>query len=179
VPPCSNVSIYPTLWHETRVCLSNTAESDGTRNDSELSVKLNKLFDTMRKPSNPPLSNAAAAEAITKQTGVSISPAYIWQLRTGVKTNPTVQHLRAIADFFGVPASYLIDRDPDPGIDAQLDLLQALRDSGVRDLAMRAHGLTPESLNSVASMVDHVRGLERLPPIAPATRLGQDGDIEQ
>jgi transcriptional regulator with XRE-family HTH domain len=154
-------------------------EPAGAPSDSELSVKLNKLFDTMRKPSAPLLSNAAAAEAITKQTGVSISPAYIWQLRTGVKTNPTVQHLRAIAKFFGVSPSYLIDPGVHPEIDAQLDLLQALRDSGVRDLAMRAHGLTPESLNSVASMVDHVRGLERLPPIAPATKPGQDGDIEQ
>jgi transcriptional regulator with XRE-family HTH domain len=154
-------------------------ESDGTRNDSELSSKLNRLFDIMRKPSEPPLSNAAAAEAITKQTGVSISPAYIWQLRSGVKTNPTVQHLRAIAEFFGVPASYLIDRDLDPGIDAQLNLLQALRDSGVRDLATRAHGLTPESLKSLAVMIDHVRELEQLPPIASAPRPGPDGDIEQ
>jgi transcriptional regulator with XRE-family HTH domain len=158
-------------------------ESDGVPDeppsDSELSVKLNKLFDIMRKPSDPPLSNAAAAEAIKNKTGVSISTAYIWQLRTGAKTNPTVQHLRAIAEFFGVSPSYLIDPGVDPEIDAQLNLLQALRDNGVRDLAMRAHGLTPESLNSVASMVDHVRGLERLPPIAPATKPGQDGDIEQ
>lgn len=163
--------------------MSKTAESDrapdGAPNDSELSVKLNKLFKIMRKPSDPPLSNAAAAEAITRQTGVSISPAYLWQLRNGVKANPTVQHLRAIAEFFGVPASYLIDRGPDPGIDAQLNLLQALRDSGVRDLALRASGLTPQAINSLAAMIDHIRDLERLPPVAPATKPGEDGDIER
>jgi transcriptional regulator with XRE-family HTH domain len=132
----------------------------------DLAARLNKLFEVMRRPTTPPLSNAAAATAITEKTGVSISPAYLWQLRNGVKDNPTVQHLRAIAEFFGVPASYLIDRDPDPQIDAQLNLLQALRDSGVRDLAMRASGLTPQALNSVALILDRVRELERLPPIA-------------
>nr|VTP01783.1 Nucleoid-associated protein EspR [Mycobacterium riyadhense] len=137
-------------------------------NAADLSVKLDKLFEIMRKPSEPPMSNAAAAEAITKQTGVSISPAYIWQLRTGVKNNPTVQHLRAIAEFFGVAPSYLIDVGVDPQIDAQLNLLQALRDSGVRDLAMRASGLTPQALNSLAAMVDHIRQLEQLPPVAPS-----------
>jgi transcriptional regulator with XRE-family HTH domain len=162
--------------------LSKTVESDrgqdGAPNDFELSAKLNKLFDTMRKPSDPPLSNAAAAEAITRRTGVSISPAYLWQLRNGVKANPTVQHLRAIAEFFGVPASYLIDRDPDPGIDAQLNLLQALRDSGVRDLALRASGLPPQAINSLAVIIDNIRDLERLPPVAPAAKSGPDGDIE-
>jgi transcriptional regulator with XRE-family HTH domain len=142
--------------------------SGGADNGSDLAVKLNKLFEVMRKPSLPQLSNVAAAEAITKQTGVSISSAYLWQLRNGMKTNPTVQHLRAIADFFGVPPSYLIDRDTDQKIDAQLNLLQALRDSGVRDLAMRAHGLTPQALNSLAAMVDHARQLEQLPPVAPS-----------
>ncbi|OBI13266.1 XRE family transcriptional regulator [Mycobacterium sp. E2327] len=132
----------------------------------DLAARLNKLFEIMRRPDTPPLSNAAAAAAITTQTGVSISPAYLWQLRSGVKDNPTVQHLRAIAEFFGVPASYLIDRDPDAQIDAQLNLLQALRDNGVRDLAMRASGLTPQALNSVALILDRVRELERLPPIA-------------
>jgi hypothetical protein len=67
-----------------------------------------------------------------------------------------------------LPASYLIDRDTDPGSDAQLNLLQALRDSGVRDLAARASGLTPQALNSVAVMIDHLRELERLPSIPPA-----------
>ena len=91
--------------YETRVKLASTGESGGDPNATELLVKLNKLFEIMRKPSAPSLSNAAAAEAITKQTGVSISSAYMWQLRTGVKNNPTVQHLRAIAEFFGVSPS--------------------------------------------------------------------------
>lgn len=132
---------------------------------SELSIKLNKLFQTMRKPSEPTLSNAAAAEAITRQTGVSISAPYLWQLRQGMKSNPTVAHLRAIAEFFGVTPSYLIDPGIDPKIDEQLNLLAALRDAGIRDLAMRANGLTREAIDSLRAMVDHARQLERLPPV--------------
>ncbi|OBH00699.1 MULTISPECIES: helix-turn-helix domain-containing protein [unclassified Mycobacterium] len=145
----------------------------------DLAGRLNKLFEVIRRPNTPPLSNAAAAAAITDQTGVSISPAYLWQLRNGLKDNPTVQHLRAIAEYFGVPASYLIDRDPNPRIDAQLDLLQALRDSGVRDLATRASGLTPQALNSLAAIIDHLRELEHLPPIAPQGDDQSDGSIER
>lgn len=146
--------------------------------NGDLATRLNKLFEVMRKAGAAPLSNAAAAAAITDKTGVPISPAYLWQLRNGIKTNPTVAHLRAIGDFFGVPASYLIDRRPDPAIDAQLNLLQALRDNGVRDLAARASGLTPEALNSLAVIIDHLRSLERLPPI-PSRRDGQsDGGVD-
>jgi transcriptional regulator with XRE-family HTH domain len=141
-----------------------SAAAPGSRT---LADRLNRLFEVMRRPTESPLSNAAAAEAITKQTGVSISAAYLWQLRNGMKDNPTIAHLRAIAEYFGLPASYLIDDDPDPNVDAQLTLLQALRDNGVRDLAMRAAGLTPQALDSVAAMIDHVRQLEQLPPVTP------------
>ncbi len=145
--------------------LPSTVGDDPTNSSSELSVKLNRLFEVMRKPSEPTMSNAAAAAAIAEQTGVSISATYLWQLRTGAKTNPTVQHLRAIAEFFGVSAYYLIEPGAHPHIDAQLNLIQALRDSGVRGLAMRAQGLTTDSINSLAAMADQIRQLEQLPPV--------------
>ncbi|MCM6778554.1 helix-turn-helix domain-containing protein [Nocardia sp. CDC159] len=134
---------------------------------TELAAKINRLFDVMRKPSDPPLSNAAAAEAITQATGTSISSAYLWQLRSGLKSNPTVVHLRAIAQFFGVPASYLIDAGPDEEIESQLSMLQAMKDAGVRNLALRASGLAPRTLAGIAAIVDRAREVENLPPIDP------------
>ena len=62
-------------------------EAKGAEN-GELAARLNKLFEVMRKPNTPPLSNAAAAAAITEKTGVSISPAYLWQLRNGSQNQP-------------------------------------------------------------------------------------------
>lgn len=142
---------------------STPAEDSGY--SSDLPAKLNKLFDIMHKPNERPLSNEVAAERITEKTGVSISGQYLWQLRKGVKTNPTVTHLRAIADFFGVKASYLIDPGIDPDIEKQLDMLALLRDAKVRDLAMRASGLTSHAIDSLRAMVDHARNLEHLPPV--------------
>lgn len=158
-------SVHVRCHRVKRECMAESA-SLGLQSNSGLAQKLNKLFEVMRKPSDAPLSNAAAAEAIKEKTGVSISAAYIWQLRSGLKTNPTITHLQAMAKFFGVPASYLIDSDSEPEIEGQLNLLQALRDSGVRDLAMRASGLTPSAITNIAAMVDHVRRLEHLPPVA-------------
>lgn len=135
------------------------------RPESELADKINKLFDIMRKPSAKPLSNAAAAEAITAKTGISISPAYLWQLRNGLKTNPTLQHMQAIASFFGVPAAYLINEGKDENIEKQLRAAQIFRDAGVRDLAARGSGLTPASLENIMRIVDQVRQVEGLPPI--------------
>ncbi|MFV1501314.1 helix-turn-helix domain-containing protein [Mycobacterium kansasii] len=134
--------------------------------DLDLAAKLNKLFDIVRKPNEPPMSNQAAVEKIQEKTGVAISATYMWQLRNGSRTNPTVQHVRAIAKFFGVSTAYLVDNDSDEKIEAQLGLLVNLRDSGVRDLAARASGLTPDALRGVAAMVDAARRIERLPPIA-------------
>ena len=119
----------------------------------------------MRRRDERPMSNAVAAKAITEKTGVSISAAYLWQLRSGKSTNPTVEPLRAIAEFFGISPSYLIESDVDPKLEAQLELLQVLRDAGIRDLAMRASGLTPEAIDSLRAMVDHARHLEKLPPV--------------
>ncbi|WP_228818919.1 helix-turn-helix domain-containing protein [Nocardia transvalensis] len=133
----------------------------------------------MRRPSEPPLSNAAAAEAITRSTGTSISAAYMWQLRSGVKSNPTVQHLQAIAQFFGVPASYLIDSGADESIESQLRLLQAMKDADVRNLALRASGLTPRTLANIAAIVDRAREIENLPPVEPKDEQCQCSDEDR
>lgn len=75
----------------------------------QLAAKINQLFEAQESPAQRPISNAAAAEAITSSTGVPISAAYLWQLRTGRKRNPSIAHLRAIAEYFGVPAHTLLD----------------------------------------------------------------------
>ncbi len=146
------------------------ASAENAQVPTELANKINRLFDVMRKPSAPPLSNAAAAEAITQATGTSISSAYLWQLRSGMKSNPTVAHLRAIAQFFGVPASYLVDEGPDEAIESQLSMLQAMKDSGIRNLALRASGLAPRTLAGIAAIVDRAREVENLPPIDESER---------
>lgn len=162
--PVISVHDGPPIRDGRTLPTSRTNGADDTESPA-LASKINRLFETMHRKDDAPLSNAAAAEQITEKTGVPISAAYIWQLRAGRKTNPTVTHLQAIAEFFGVPPSYLIDQGVDPKVDAQLELLQSMRDAGVLDLAMRASGLTPESIKSLRAMIDQARRIEHLPPV--------------
>jgi transcriptional regulator with XRE-family HTH domain len=83
-------------------------------------------------------------------------------LRKGQRDNPTKKHLEALADFFGVPPAYFFDDDAAARISAELDLLIALRDIEVRQIALRATGLSAQSLATVREVVERVRQLEGL-----------------
>lgn len=119
-----------------------------------LSARLNRLFDVMHKASAPAISNTAAAAAITRQSDVQISSEKLGQLRAGTKREATSQQLSAIAEFFGVPAHYLLDPEDDETIDSELTLLEALRDAGVRGLHLcGAEPLTPQATVQLAELI--------------------------
>ena len=63
-------------------------------------------------------------------TSVTVRP-------TWANDNPTIQHLTALATYFGVPVSYFLDDEQTRRVDAQLDLLQSIRDAGVTEIALR------------------------------------------
>lgn len=80
------------------------------------------------------------AEAIATRGGPTISATYLWQLRKGLRDNPNKKHLEALADFFGVSPAYFFDDESVARIDAELELLAALREGSVRQIALRATG---------------------------------------
>lgn len=128
-----------------------------------LAERLDRLFRTFRRPGGGEYSNEEVAEALRERGGPTISATYLWQLRKGVRDNPTKKHLEAVAEFFGVPPAYFFDDEAGKRVDAELEMLTALRDSSVRQLALRASGLSAESLSALAEMIDRVRELEGLP----------------
>lgn len=130
---------------------------------SSLATRLNRLFQTVHARGQGEYSNEEVAEAIRQRGGPTISAAYLWQLRKGLRDNPTKHHLEALADFFGVPAAYFFDDAESVQIAAELDLLMALRDAPVRRIALRAFGLSAQSLRTIAEIVENVRELEHLP----------------
>jgi transcriptional regulator with XRE-family HTH domain len=132
--------------------------------EGALAAKLNRLFRTVVPRGGGEYTFEEVAEAIRAKGGPTISATYLWQLRKGVRDNPTKRHLEALAGFFGVPPAYFFDSSEAERIDAQLDLLTALRDAPVRQIAMRANGLSTKSLQAIAEMVDRVRELEGLSP---------------
>src|SRR5690242_20470798 len=118
-----------------------------------LAQKIDHLFQTIHPIDQGEYSYAEVASAINERGGPTISAAYIWQLRKGQRDNPTKKHLEALAQFFGVSPIYFFDDEAASRIDAELELLVALRDSSVRRIALRAMGLSPEFLSSVADMI--------------------------
>lgn len=78
--------------------------------------KLDRLFKTVTKPNGEEYS----LEEIQVATNKAITTSYIYRLRTGKSTNPTMDKVKALTDFFGVDPAYFFSEDntdpvPDPG----------------------------------------------------------------
>jgi transcriptional regulator with XRE-family HTH domain len=131
--------------------------------------RLDQLFRTVHPKDRGPYTPAEVADAINAAAGERVvSATYLWLLRTGERGNPTLRHLTAIAKFFGVPPVYFL-----PDTEAHLtalpgEVLAALTDDKIRDLTLRAAGLSDRSLKAIADMVDSARTVEGLPS-APGT----------
>ncbi|HEX2806192.1 MAG TPA: helix-turn-helix domain-containing protein [Kineosporiaceae bacterium] len=127
-----------------------------------LAQKIDHLFATVR-PAKGEYTHEQVATAIEQAGGPTISATYLWQLRKGQRDNPTKKHLEALSGFFGVPPAYFFDDDVTARIDQQLELLAALRDPTVQQLAIRASGLSAETLKTLLDMTERARQLESLP----------------
>jgi len=139
--------------------------SDGVPAGS-FAARLDHLFRTVHPPHRGEYSYREVAKAVEDAGGPTISASYLHQLRTGAKDNPTKRHIEALAQFFGIPPSYFFDAGDAARIDEELQLLAALRDSGVKQIAMRAAGLPPQGLESVRQMIELARSVSGLPDAA-------------
>jgi len=124
--------------------------------ESTLAAKIDQLFHVVRRPDREQYSNEEVAKACRGATGESFSTTYLWQLRTGRRDNPTKRHLEALAQFFGVPPAYFFDDEQSTKIAEELALLGALRDAGVRDVALRAVTLSADGLDTISDMIDAI-----------------------
>ena len=129
-----------------------------------LADKLDHLFETVH-PAKGQYTHEQVAAALRQAGGPTISATYVWQLRKGIRDNPTKHHLEALAGFFGVPPSYFFDEDAAAQVDAELELLVAMRDANVRSVALRSAGLSPATLASIRGIIEAARQIEGLAPI--------------
>ena len=132
-----------------------------------LAEKVDHLFKTA-KPANgkDEYTHEQVAAALREAGGPTISATYVWQLRKGIRDNPTKAHLEALANFFGVAPSYFFDEESAERIEAELDLLAAMRDPDVRSIALRVSDLSAGSIRAILGMVEQARKMEGLPPSA-------------
>lgn len=149
--------------------------ADGTaETPRSLAEKLDQLFKVVHPRDRGEFTYREVAAEIQARGGPTISASYIHQLRTGAKDNPTKKHLEALAALFGVSPAYFFDDVEAEKIDAQLALLAALRDAGVRHVTLRAAGLSGETLKAIGGMIERSRQLEGLSRAEP--EAAPDGD---
>lgn len=133
---------------------------------SMVSERLGNLFRHVHPAGRGPYTHQEAADAINATAGRRIlSAAYLWQLRTGRRTDPTRAQLSAIARFFGVLPEYFYDAEEARRADEQLELLAALRDPRIRHITLAARDLPAEHLQSVIRILGWARRDAGLPPL--------------
>ncbi len=127
-----------------------------------LAERLEYLFETV--PGSGPggkLTLQEVVDGIRARGSEPISTTLLWELREGVKDNPRMRHLEALADFFDVPVGYFFDEEVARRVEADLRLLSVMRNNDVRRIAFRASELSPEALNNIADMIEGVSMLEK------------------
>jgi transcriptional regulator with XRE-family HTH domain len=133
------------------------------KNERTFAELLDYLFREVHPKGRGPYTYAEVSQGIRDTSGVSISASAIQQLRTGTNTNPKMQTIRALAGFFGVNPGYFFDEEEAERQRAEIELVAAMRDQGVRRVALRANGLSTSSLQMVNTVIDQARRLEGMP----------------
>lgn len=128
-----------------------------------LADRVDHLFRTAKPPTGKEeYTHEQVAAALRGAGGPTISATYVWQLRKGIRDNPTKAHLEALASFFGVAPSYFFDEESAERIEAELDLLAAMRDPDVRSIALGVSDLSAGSIRAILGMVEQARRIEGL-----------------
>lgn len=148
--------------------------TDDTAPPATLAERIDLLFRTVHAGRTRPYSMREAATQINTAAGQQvISHGYLWSLRKGTKTNPSMIQIAAIAAFFGVPPSYFFDTPGEPPVDPAVKI--ALSDDKVREVILRAQGLPEPALRALMDMADSARTLAGLPPVTSSAESRDDG----
>ncbi|KQV20891.1 MULTISPECIES: helix-turn-helix transcriptional regulator [unclassified Kitasatospora] len=134
-------------------------QADKDKGLAQVAERLNYLF-VHRHPQQRDAYSVAEVAA-----GTGISDTAIRQLRRGEKTNPTIDTLLRIASFFDVPPTYWVTDEAPEALFAKRDLQSAMENAGVKSIALRSEGLSPENMRLVTGMIDMARKSQGLPEI--------------
>jgi len=144
-----------------------------------LAERLDLLFSATHPAGRSEVGYAEVAEALAAAGGPTVTPTYLYMLRTGRRSNPRTDLIQALARYFRVPAGYFLDDEVADTYSEQLRLLQAMRDSGTAGLALRAEGLSAESRAALTAIVDRLRAADGLPETEAGPPTGDSTPADQ
>ncbi|WP_144209809.1 transcriptional regulator [Mycobacterium tilburgii] len=124
-------------------------------------ARLNRLFDTVYPPGRGPHTSAEVIAAL-KAEGITMSAPYLSQLRSGNRTNPSSATMAALANFFRIKPAYFTDDEYYEKLDKELSWMASLREDRVRQIALRAVGLSAQAQQDIVERVDELRRAEHL-----------------
>lgn len=144
-----------------------------------LADKLEYLFDRIRPTAHELNGEEPGRRYTTKEIaskindaaegdphGVTISAAYLGEMRRGITTDPRTSHVLALARAFGVDPGFFVDSKVTRRVQEQIDLLNELRQMKVQRVALRRvlqqQGLSADSTRLIEQLVDRCRTLEGL-----------------
>lgn len=152
-------------------------EEDVPRLDT-LAARLEYLFDSIRptqdevgesgepdrRYTNKEIADKINDLAREQPDGVTISAAYIGELRRGVASDPRTSHVQALAKAFGVHPAFFVDDEAARRVQEQIGLLNELRRMDVQQVALRQvlhdSGLSAASTLIIEQMVARLQEVE-------------------
>ncbi|MDX2388983.1 MULTISPECIES: helix-turn-helix transcriptional regulator [unclassified Streptomyces] len=143
-----------------------------------LAVRLDNLFKTVR-PKGKHWTNAEVADELKRvNPDLKAGGVYLSQLRTGKRANPSPDLLAALAKFFGVSVAYFFDDEIAESVLSEVAAIEALRQAGVRSVAMRAAGMKKENLQAITAIMDQYRQMQGLPPVTDPSEPADPAESE-
>jgi hypothetical protein len=119
-----------------------------------------------RRYTTKEIANKINEAARRDGTGVTISAAYVGEMRRGITTDPRTSHVKALARAFGVDPAFFVDSQITRRVQEQIDILNELRQMKLQQVALRRvlrqQGLSDDSARLIEQLVDRCRKLEGL-----------------
>ena len=145
----------------------NEPNAEAPKDPGLLAKKLQYLFETIRKPDGGKYTYREVLDGIAANGGPSLSIGYLSQLVNGVRKNPMLDSLVALATFFKVPLSYFDIATGPTEAEELMKLAARLQSAGVEAIAQRAVGLNEGNLKALQTLIDQMRLMQGLPAVEP------------
>lgn len=130
--------------------------ADQAGETGNLARRLNALFLTVGQQAGTEPGYQVVVDTMASDGGPSISSTYLYMLRTGRRDNPRVDVVRALAEYFHVPMSYLLDTEQEDRGAEQWTLYRALQQAELLPLVRQLQMLSPASREALRLLLDRL-----------------------